>query len=303
MLDDLSGGFRENVPAGADFVQGSITDAALVDALFARERLRPRLSPCRLRRRGPEPFHQALQLHQQRDRQRQPDQRRRSTTASRAFVFTSSIAVYGASPELPMTEETPARPEDPYGIAKYAVEQDLHACRDMFGLDFIVFRPHNVYRPAAEYRRPLSQRRRHLHEPDPAGPSDDDLRRRHANARVQLHRRCGADHGGGDRRAGGVEPGVQHRRRSALHAQRARRSRRRRDGGRAPNVVHLPARGEVAARARVARQGAARVWRAPADLARRRPCAHGRVGPRTRRPRQRAVSRRSRSRATCRPHG
>ena len=36
-------------------------------------------------------------------------------------------------------------PEDPYGIAKYAVELDLAAAHEMFGLDYTVFRPHNVY--------------------------------------------------------------------------------------------------------------------------------------------------------------
>ncbi|HEX3131756.1 MAG TPA: NAD-dependent epimerase/dehydratase family protein, partial [Thermoanaerobaculia bacterium] len=60
------------------------------------------------------------------------------------FVFTSSIAVYGRN-QLPMTEEMEPRPEDPYGISKYAVELDLRAAHDMFGLDFLVFRPHNVY--------------------------------------------------------------------------------------------------------------------------------------------------------------
>ena len=44
-----------------------------------------------------------------------------------------------------MTEETLAHPEDPYGIAKLAVEQELIICKDMFDLDYIVFRPHNVY--------------------------------------------------------------------------------------------------------------------------------------------------------------
>jgi UDP-glucose 4-epimerase len=44
-----------------------------------------------------------------------------------------------------MTEEMVPRPEDPYGIAKYAVEMDLHAAHEMFGLDSVIFRPHNVY--------------------------------------------------------------------------------------------------------------------------------------------------------------
>jgi UDP-glucose 4-epimerase len=44
-----------------------------------------------------------------------------------------------------MTEETPAHPEDPYGIAKLAVEHELKASKAMFDLDYIIFRPHNVY--------------------------------------------------------------------------------------------------------------------------------------------------------------
>jgi UDP-glucose 4-epimerase len=66
-------------------------------------------------------------------------------TGVKCFVFTSSIAVYGSSPELPMTEETPPHPEDSYGIAKLAVEQELKVCEEMFDLNHIIFRPHNVY--------------------------------------------------------------------------------------------------------------------------------------------------------------
>jgi UDP-glucose 4-epimerase len=62
----------------------------------------------------------------------------------RRFVFTSSIAVYGAG-QTPMTEDMMPRPEDSYGIAKFAVEQELRASHEMFGLDFTIFRPHNVY--------------------------------------------------------------------------------------------------------------------------------------------------------------
>ncbi|MCS3753180.1 UDP-glucose 4-epimerase [Salinibacter ruber] len=60
------------------------------------------------------------------------------------FVFTSSIAVYGDQ-ETPYSEEMTPEPEDPYGIAKYAFEMDLWSARDMFGIDVIIFRPHNVY--------------------------------------------------------------------------------------------------------------------------------------------------------------
>ncbi|HEU0063946.1 MAG TPA: NAD-dependent epimerase/dehydratase family protein, partial [Flavisolibacter sp.] len=62
----------------------------------------------------------------------------------KCFVFTSSIAVYGKG-QLPMTEEMTPTPEDPYGVSKYAVELDLRAAHEMFGLNYVVFRPHNVY--------------------------------------------------------------------------------------------------------------------------------------------------------------
>jgi UDP-glucose 4-epimerase len=60
------------------------------------------------------------------------------------FVFTSSIAAYGEQ-EPPLLETTIPVPADPYGIAKYAVELDLKSAHEMWGLNSIIFRPHNVY--------------------------------------------------------------------------------------------------------------------------------------------------------------
>jgi UDP-glucose 4-epimerase len=44
-----------------------------------------------------------------------------------------------------MSEDMTPKPEDPYGIAKYAVELDLESAHRLFGLNSIIFRPHNVY--------------------------------------------------------------------------------------------------------------------------------------------------------------
>jgi UDP-glucose 4-epimerase len=44
-----------------------------------------------------------------------------------------------------MTESMRPEPEDSYGIAKYAVECELAVSRRMFGLPYVIFRPHNVY--------------------------------------------------------------------------------------------------------------------------------------------------------------
>ena len=61
-------------------------------------------------------------------------------------VETSSIAVYGSS-QTPMTEDMIPVPEDSYGISKFAVEQELRVTHEMFGLEYVIFRPHNVYGP------------------------------------------------------------------------------------------------------------------------------------------------------------
>jgi len=61
----------------------------------------------------------------------------------RKFIYTSSMAVYGNN-FTPYTEEQEPSPVDPYGIAKYAVELDLRAANNLFGLDYTIIRPHNV---------------------------------------------------------------------------------------------------------------------------------------------------------------
>lgn len=60
------------------------------------------------------------------------------------LVFTSSMAVYGlGSP--PFKESDQPAPIDPYGIAKYACEMDIRVAGEQHGLDWCIIRPHNVY--------------------------------------------------------------------------------------------------------------------------------------------------------------
>jgi UDP-glucose 4-epimerase len=146
VLDDLSGGFDDNIPPGANFVRGSITDAARVDRLFVDGRFDYVFHLAAYAAEGLSHF--IKRFNYTNNLIGSVNLLNASINHGvKGFVFTSSIAVYGASPELPMTEATVPHPEDPYGIAKYAVEQELFSSRAMFGLDFIIFRPHNVYGP------------------------------------------------------------------------------------------------------------------------------------------------------------
>jgi UDP-glucose 4-epimerase len=144
VLDDLSGGFTENVADGAEFIQGSINDVDLVNRLFEDRRFDHVYHLAAYAAEGLSHF--IKRFNYTNNLIGSVNLINASVnTGVQCFVFTSSIAVYGASPELPMTEETHAHPEDPYGIAKLAVEQELKVCHQMFDLDYVVFRPHNVY--------------------------------------------------------------------------------------------------------------------------------------------------------------
>lgn len=63
--------------------------------------------------------------------------------AVKCFVFTSSAAVYGDLTTL--REDMNCKPQDSYGISKLAVERELQISYEMFGLQYVIFRPHNVF--------------------------------------------------------------------------------------------------------------------------------------------------------------
>lgn len=144
VLDDLSGGFMDNVVSGAQFVQGSIIDHDLINRLFEEHKFKYVFHLAAYAAEGLSHFIKRFNYNN--NLIGSVNLINASVNSGvKCFVFTSSIAVYGASPELPMTETTRPHPEDPYGIAKLAVEQELQVCKEMFDLDYIVFRPHNVY--------------------------------------------------------------------------------------------------------------------------------------------------------------
>jgi UDP-glucose 4-epimerase len=143
ILDDLSGGSLDNVPHGARFESGSIGDRARIEALFVEHRFDYVFHLAAYAAEGLSHF--VKHFNYQNNLIGSVNLIGASVNHSvKCFVFTSSIAVYGAA-QMPVSESTPPRPEDPYGIAKFAVEMELEATHRMFGMDFVVFRPHNVY--------------------------------------------------------------------------------------------------------------------------------------------------------------
>lgn len=62
----------------------------------------------------------------------------------RKFVFSSSCATYGVPPSLPITEDLPQKPINPYGQTKLDVENALKNLAPAHGLSFAAFRYFNA---------------------------------------------------------------------------------------------------------------------------------------------------------------
>lgn len=144
VLDDLSGGFRENVDGRCEFVEGSVVDPATVDALFAAHDFEFVFHLAAYAAEGLSHFIKRFNYTNNLIGSVNLVNASLNSGKVRCFVFTSSIAVYGEG-QVPMREDMVPQPEDPYGVAKYAVELELAATQRMFGLPYVIFRPHNVY--------------------------------------------------------------------------------------------------------------------------------------------------------------
>jgi len=143
VLDDLSGGFQDYVNENAIFIKGSVTDEKLVQQLFLDYKFDYVYHLAAYAAEGLSHFIRRFNYNNNLIGSINLINESIKHKIER-FVFTSSIAVYGALTP-PMREDMYPQPEDPYGVAKYAVELDLKTAHEMFGLNYTIFRPHNVY--------------------------------------------------------------------------------------------------------------------------------------------------------------
>ncbi|MCK5856560.1 MAG: NAD-dependent epimerase/dehydratase family protein [Bacteroidales bacterium] len=143
VLDDLTGGDKGNINSAALFYEGSILDVDLINSLFEEYKFSYVYHLAAYAAEGLSHF--IRKFNYQNNLIGSINLINASINHKvKCFVFTSSIAVYGSN-TLPLIETQHPQPEDPYGIAKYAVELDLINAHKMFGMDYIIFRPHNVY--------------------------------------------------------------------------------------------------------------------------------------------------------------
>lgn len=159
VLDDLSSGHRDAVSERARFVQGDVGNTKDVTALLEREGIEAVL-------------HFAAKI---RVEESVTDPRvyfRGNLVATlglleavldagvRKFVFSSTAAVYGTPEAVPIDEDHPLRPVNPYGETKLAIERALEAYGNAYGLKWAALRYFNA--AGAHHEKGLGER----HDPE-----------------------------------------------------------------------------------------------------------------------------------------
>jgi UDP-glucose 4-epimerase len=141
-IDDLSGGYAENVHPNTEFYHMNLNSDELSD-VFSEIKPDYVFHLAAYAAEGLSPFIRCFNY----------DNNLKCTANLinncikynvKRLVFTSSMAVYGDS-AAPFHEEMQPKPIDPYGVAKYACEMDIQIAGSQHDLDWCIIRPHNVY--------------------------------------------------------------------------------------------------------------------------------------------------------------
>jgi UDP-glucose 4-epimerase len=142
-IDDLSGGYRENLNPKVIFWQQNLVEHPIENA-FDVHRFDYVFHFAAYAAEGLSPFI------------RQYNYENNLVATARIInncikynvkrlVFTSTLAVYGHGDGDIFDEAQKPNPIDPYGVAKYACEMDIQIANEQHGLDYSIIRPHNVY--------------------------------------------------------------------------------------------------------------------------------------------------------------
>jgi len=135
-VDDLSGGYLENIPQGVKFYRIDLKDTEL-SKIFETEKPDYVYHFAAYAAEGLSPFIRSFNY-----------QNNLVATAFvvnecikhniKRLVFTSSMSVYGRGDGGVFYEEMNRNPIDPYGVAKAACEQDIEIAYEQHGLDYCI---------------------------------------------------------------------------------------------------------------------------------------------------------------------
>lgn len=154
ILDDLSTGKRENAPKQAEVIIGDAVDYNVVERAFKN------IDGC---------FHLAAVASVERSNEAWVETHKVNVTATVNIfqaasrqkspvpvVYTSSAAIYGDNPNVPLAEDSVARPLTAYGADKYGCELHARVAWLVHRVPNIGIRPFNIYGPRQDPKSPYS---------------------------------------------------------------------------------------------------------------------------------------------------
>ena len=142
-IDDLSGGYKNNIHPKVDFWQMNLVEHP-IENCFEVNKFDYVFHFAAYAAEGLSPFIRCYNY----------DNNLKSTARIvnecikhnvKRLVFTSTLAVYGHGYGGIFNEDQIPKPIDPYGVAKYACEMDIQIANEQHDLDYCIIRPHNVY--------------------------------------------------------------------------------------------------------------------------------------------------------------
>lgn len=143
VLDDLSYGHAESIPAGVKLYRADMGDQTAVRAALRASRTEVVIHFAALTNVG-ESVRQPERYHENNVVRTEGLLQAMLAEGVGKLVFSSTCATYGVPERMPMTEDLPQRPINPYGATKLAVEQRLRVLATTHGLSFAAFRYFNA---------------------------------------------------------------------------------------------------------------------------------------------------------------
>ena len=150
-IDNLLGGYEENVPSGVDFHNIDLDNLELIQPLFEDVDLVVHAACTAYE--GLSVFSPSLVV-----RNTMQITTNIMSACVRAnvkkIVHLSSMARYGTQEVVPFVESMTPKPQDPYGIAKYGAELIIKNIADTHGLNYVILVPHNIIGPRQKFDDP-----------------------------------------------------------------------------------------------------------------------------------------------------
>jgi UDP-glucose 4-epimerase len=157
-LDNLSTGHRDLHPGGI-FIEGSLGDTQLLDDIFSNQRIDAVMHFAAYSLVG-ESVTDPLKYYRNNLAATTELLDAMNRHHIKRFIFSSTAAVYGEPTRVPISEEHPCAPTNPYGATKLAVERMLQDCDAAHSLKFTALRYFNA--AGADESGKLGER----HEPE-----------------------------------------------------------------------------------------------------------------------------------------